>query len=210
VIPLRDRASIERTQSREELSPIFNSAGTSPAGEAFASGSIPGEGTYFCLVCGNQLALRETDELPPCTHCGNSRFRRDSIFASLQEHGSPTVEFALTAEHEPPRWLDEVREQLTEPGYHLAMRERGEIQTFALSEDWTHLGRCSTAEICLDDPSVSRRHAIIAADPGKRPRVLDDRSLNGVLVNGRQADFAELDDGDELTIGRYRLYLLHV
>ena len=24
------------------------------------------------------------------------RFRRDSIFSSLQEHGSPTVEFAIT------------------------------------------------------------------------------------------------------------------
>lgn len=204
------RASIGCDQFREELSPIFNSAGTSPAGEAFVSGSMPGEGTYFCLICGGQVALHETDEMPACSHCGNTRFRRDSIFASLQDHGSPTVEFALTAEREPPAWLDEVREQLTEPGYHLAMRERGEIQTFALSEDWTRVGRCSTAEICLDDPSVSRRHAIIAADPGKRPRVLDDRSLNGLLVNGRQADLAELEDGDELTIGRYRLYLLHV
>ena len=44
--------------------PIFNSAGTSPAGEAYATGSMPGEGTYFCLVCGTQLSLRETDALP--------------------------------------------------------------------------------------------------------------------------------------------------
>lgn len=192
------------------MSPIFNSAAASPAGEAFAHGSMPGEGTYFCLVCGSQIALRETDELPECSHCGNTRFRRDSIFASLQEHGSPTVEFALTAERELPGWLGEVRERLTKPGYHLAMRERGEIQTFALGGDWTRIGRCDTAEICLDDPSVSRRHAIVCADPGQRPRVLDDRSLNGVLVNGRKADIAELEDGDELTIGRYRLYLLHV
>lgn len=192
------------------MTPIFNNAGTSPAGEAFASGSIPGEGTYFCLVCGSQLALREPDPLPSCAYCGNTRFRRDSIFASLQEHGSPTVEFALTAEREPPGWLDELRERLTEPGYHLAMREGGEVRTSALGGGWTRIGRCSTAEICLDDPSVSRRHAIICADPGERPRVLDDRSLNGVLVNGRKADVAVLNDGDELTIGRYRLYLLQV
>lgn len=154
--------------------------------------------------------MRETDELPACSHCGNTRFRRDSIFASLQEHGTPTVEFALTAEHDPPGWLAEVRAGLTEPGYHLAMRERGEIKTFVLGEEWTHIGRCSTAEICLDDPSVSRRHAIVCADPGKRPRVLDDRSLNGILVNGRKTDLAELEDGDELAIGRYRLYLLQI
>lgn len=171
---------------------------------------MPGEGTYFCLVCGVQVSLRETDELPECSNCGATRFRRDSIFSSLQEHGSPTVEFAITAEREIPGWLAEVRERLTEPGYYLAMRERSEIQTFILDDEWTHIGRCSTHKICLDDPSVSRRHAIIAADPGSRPRILDDRSLNGVLVNGRKTDVAELEDGDELTIGRYRLYLLHV
>lgn len=169
---------------------------------------MPGEGTYFCLVCGTQLSLRETDELPDCPHCGAARFRRDSIFSSLQEHGSPTLEFALSAEHKPPAWLDEAREQLTEPGYHLAMRERGRLVAFHLGEGWTRIGRCGTADICLDDPSVSRRHAMLATDGGRRPRVLDDRSLNGVLVNGRKVDYAELEPGDELTIGRHRLYLL--
>lgn len=189
---------------------MFNSAGTTPAGEAFASGSMPGEGTYFCLICGSQVALRETDELPDCSYCGATSFRRDSIFSSLQEHGSPTIEFAIAAEREPPRWLEEARAQLTEAGYHLALQERDEIQTFPLGAEWTKIGRCETADICLDDPSVSRRHAIIATEPGGRPRVLDDRSLNGVLVNGQRIDLAELEDGDELTIGRYRLYLLHV
>jgi DNA-directed RNA polymerase subunit RPC12/RpoP len=192
----------------KELLSIFNTAGTHPVGEAFASGSMPGEGTYFCLVCGTQLSLRETDELPECTNCGTSRFRRDSIFSSLQEHGSPTVEFALTTKHEPPAWLAEAREELTEPGYHLAMRERGNVVTFHLDEGWARIGRCEKAIVCLDDPSVSRRHAILATDGGKAPRILDDRSLNGVLVNGRKVDYAELEPGDKLTIGRYQLYLL--
>jgi DNA-directed RNA polymerase subunit RPC12/RpoP len=193
----------------KELLSIFTSAGTHPVGEAYASGSMPGEGTYFCLVCGTQLSLRETDELPECTYCGTSRFRRDSIFSSLQEHGSPTVEFALTAKHEPPAWLEEARAKLTEPGYHLAMREHGKVTTFHLDEGWAKIGRCEKANVCLDDPSVSRRHAILATDDGKAPRILDDRSLNGVLVNGRKVDYAELEPGDELAIGRYRLYLLH-
>jgi pSer/pThr/pTyr-binding forkhead associated (FHA) protein len=90
------------------------------------------------------------------------------------------------------------------------MRERGEIRTFPLEVGWTKIGRCNAAEICLDDPSVSRRHVMICAEAGKRPRALDDRSLNGVLVNGRKVDVAVLSDGDELAIGRYRLYLLHV
>jgi DNA-directed RNA polymerase subunit RPC12/RpoP len=187
---------------------IFTSAETHPVGEAFATGSMPGEGTYFCLVCGTQLSLRETDELPDCSHCGAGRFRRDSIFAPLQEHGSPTVEFALPTDREPPAWVDEAQERLSEPGYHLGMRDEDEVVTFRLSEDWTRIGRCETADVCLDDPSVSRRHAILATEPDRPPRVLDDRSLNGVLVNGRKVDYAELEPGDELTIGRYRLYLL--
>lgn len=203
----RGGSRIEQTFGKELFS-IFNSADTHPVGEAFPSGSMPGEGTYFCLVCGTQLSLRETDELPDCARCGASRFRRDSIFSSLQEHGSPTVEFALPVSSEPPAWVDEAAERLTEPGYHLAMREQDEVVTFHLGEDWTRIGRCETADVCLDDPSVSRRHAILATEGDRPPRVLDDRSLNGVLVNGRKVDFAELEPGDELAIGRFRLYLL--
>jgi DNA-directed RNA polymerase subunit RPC12/RpoP len=189
---------------------IFDSAGTSPAGGTLATGCMPGEGTYFCLVCGTQVALRETDQLPECAVCGTSRFRRDSIFAGLQEHGSPTIEFAVGGQGEAQAWLDEAREQLTEPGYHLALRDQGEVKTFHLEVGWIKIGRCERAEICLDDPSVSRRHAIIATDEGRPPRVLDDRSLNGILVNGRKVDWAELSDGDELTIGRYSLFVLQV
>jgi pSer/pThr/pTyr-binding forkhead associated (FHA) protein len=38
--------------------------------------------------------------------------------------------------------------------------------------------------------------------------VLDDRSLNGVFVNGQLIDWGKLDDGDELTVGRYHLFAL--
>jgi pSer/pThr/pTyr-binding forkhead associated (FHA) protein len=97
---------------------------------------------------------------------------------------------------------------LTKPGYHFALGERGEIATFHLEPGWARIGRCPAAEVYLDDPSVSRRHAIVASDPGKPPRILDDRSLNGLLVNGRKQEVAELAAGDEVAIGRYRLYLL--
>ena len=36
-------------------------------------------------------------------------------------------------------------------------------------------------------------------------RVLDDRSLNGVFVNGERVVSQLLADGDEIVIGRYRL-----
>ena len=38
--------------------------------------------------------------------------------------------------------------------------------------------------------------------------MLDDRSLNGVFVNGEPVEWGRLRDGDELAIGRYRLFAL--
>jgi predicted RNA-binding Zn-ribbon protein involved in translation (DUF1610 family) len=177
--------------------------------DRYETGAIPGEGTFFCLICGSQLSMRETDELPPCPSCGGARFRRDSIFESRQDHGATTSEFAVPADAGPPSWLAEARERLDRPGHHLARRDDdGEIVTFAIEHGWTKIGRSANADLRLDDPSVSRRHAMVVAEPGKPLRVLDDRSLNGLLVNGETVEWEALRDGDELAIGRYSLFVL--
>jgi len=168
----------------------------------------PGSGTYFCVRCGSQLALRETDELPECSNCGAARYGRDSIFESMQEHGL-TREFPIPTEGGPPDWLAEAREAGPRPGRYLACRdEDGEMTTFAIRRGWTRIGRSAKADVRLDHPSVSRRHALIIAEPDKELRVLDDRSLNGVFINGEQVDWGTLHDGDELTVGQYGLYVL--
>ena len=59
----------------------------------------------------------------------------------------------------------------------------------------------------FDDPTVSRRHALIVRQPDG---VLDDRSLNGVFVNGERIEGQLLADGDEIIVGRYRLSLIVV
>ncbi len=74
-------------------------------------------------------------------------------------------------------------------------------QAFSLTDDVTHLGRGMTADIRLDDHTVSARHAIIVAR-GERLRILDDRSTNGTVVNGRRVEEAELRDGDVVVLGR--------
>ena len=38
--------------------------------------------------------------------------------------------------------------------------------------------------------------------------MLDDRSLNGVYVNGERVEWAPLTDGDEITIGRHAIFFL--
>ncbi len=54
---------------------------------------------------------------------------------------------------------------------------------------------------------MSRRHALIVRQPDGL-RVLDDRSLNGVFVNGERVEWSTLADGDEVVIGRHRLYFV--
>lgn len=153
--------------------------------------------------------MEETDLLPDCPRCGGSSYRRDSIFESRQEHGSPTNEFDLPGLRRRPRWLAETRRRLHRPGYHLAiLDDEGEVNTFEIVRGWTRIGRSCTADVRLDDPSVSRRHALIVAEPGKGLRVLDDRSLNGVFVNGEAVEWGALRDGDELTIGSHSLHVL--
>ena len=66
------------------------------------------------------------------------------------------------------------------------------------------------ADLRLDDPTVSRRHALVVLTGDGDLRALDDRSLNGLFVNGVRVDWTSLGDGDELEIGRYRLHVLDV
>ena len=73
-----------------------------------------------------------------------------------------------------------------------------------VNEGITRIGRSATAQICLEDATVSRRHAILMRED-ETVRVLDDRSLNGVFVNGERVTSRELQDGDVLQIGRHEL-----
>jgi len=118
-----------------------------------------------------------------------------------------TTEFPVAAEPAAPLWLEEARSEL-EPGRYLVLRDGGKVEVFPLDEGWTRIGRSVTADIRLDDPTVSRRHALVVWEGEKPLRVLDDRSLNGVFVNGEAVDWGRLSDSDELTVGRYHLYVI--
>jgi len=103
-------------------------------------------------------------------------------------------------------WLTEVRDGLADPGQYLAYRSpSGDLVVFALQREWTRIGRSLAADIRFDDPTVSRRHALIVRQPDGL-RVLDDRSLNGVFVNGQRVEWSPLAHGDEIRVGRHRLY----
>jgi pSer/pThr/pTyr-binding forkhead associated (FHA) protein len=70
-----------------------------------------------------------------------------------------------------------------------------------LGDEVTHIGRGVRADVRLDDHTVSALHAIVVARAAGL-RILDDRSTNGTVVNGRRVDEAELCDGDVVVLGR--------
>jgi len=187
---------------------IFTSVSPGIGVDSIETGAIPGSGTYFCASCGSQLSLRENDRLPECLRCGETEFRRDSIFESMQDHGQ-TAELALPSAASAPDWLPMARAMLLDRGRYLAWcEEHGAIQVLRVEQGWTRIGRSEAADIRLDDPSVSRRHALIVSELPDSLRVLDDRSLNGVFLNGEIVEWARVEDGDELAIGCFRLFAL--
>jgi len=78
----------------------------------------------------------------------------------------------------------------------------------ALDADLIKVGRHPESDIFLDDITVSRRHAEILRD-STTYRVCDVGSLNGTYVNRDLVDEAELVDGDEVRIGKYKLVFAH-
>jgi predicted RNA-binding Zn-ribbon protein involved in translation (DUF1610 family) len=173
--------------------------------KAWMSGNVAGTGTFRCTECDYPVSLDAVDELPTCPNCGGTEFVRASLFTTAQN-----------AVIDPPdqsdddEWLTEVREGLSDPGQYLAYRSPGgDVVAFALHREWTRIGRSLAADIRFDDPTVSRRHALIVRQPDGL-RVLDDRSLNGVFVNGERVEWSTLADADEIVIGRHHLHYVDV
>jgi predicted RNA-binding Zn-ribbon protein involved in translation (DUF1610 family) len=169
--------------------------------DTFNAGTLAGAGCFRCEECGFAVALHERDEVPACPHCGGEEFKRSSIFGELNLPQEPPESPEAT-----PGWLAEAREALDRDGGYLAF-EDGNLRVVALAEGWTRIGRSLSADIRFDDPTVSRRHAMVHRE-GDTVRILDDRSLNGVFVNGDRVDLRELADGDQLMVGRFVLYFM--
>jgi hypothetical protein len=175
--------------------------------------SFAGVGSFRCRDCGYVLTLTGSDLLGDCPSCGGSDFARASLFSKAAataaeetvRHGGVLTEPAPV---DRAARIAEARAQIERPGEYLCFDDGGdELRIVALTREWTRIGRSLAADIRFDDPTVSRRHALVVRQPDG-VRVLDDRSLNGVFVNGERIEGALLRDGDEIIVGRYRLSYL--
>jgi pSer/pThr/pTyr-binding forkhead associated (FHA) protein len=127
----------------------------------------------------------------------------------------PAAADGLTERFDPIACLDERVRHGASPTEPLAPGRYIEIQGaertlhIPLGSEVMRVGRGLTADLHLDESSVSRRHAILVPRP-TGARILDDRSANGTFVNGRRIQQADLRDGDVIVIGRVLLRYLEL
>lgn len=169
--------------------------------ESLTSGTLAGTGTFRCEICGHVIEMTTADVLPACPGCDGASFTRASLFAGTGRFKRTEPDQQTTGDADA---LDAAREAIEEPGRYLIFHDAGEVRTVSMPGDSMRIGRSLSAHLRFEDPTVSRRHAVLVTEP-EGVRLLDDRSLNGVFVNGERIDSRVLADGDEVIIGRYRL-----
>ena len=125
----------------------------------------------------------------------------------------PTDAPTLVADHLPRTSDRDRRRAITLPrlssGRYLAVEDGDELVMIDIGDRPLRLGRSPAADVMLEHLSVSRRHAVVATR-GEVVVVLDDRSLNGVLVNGERVGEAVLAHGDEIRLGDVAIRYLEI
>ena len=183
--------------------------------DSFTSGTMAGSGSFRCQECGYVLTLAAADSLCDCPRCGGRAFARASLFTTPQAGRTGRFRRPVNGSRdertplERAELLSQARDLATESGEYLAYHDGAKMRITPLTREWTRVGRSLAADVRFDDPTVSRRHALIVRQPDG-VRILDDRSLNGVFVNAERVEWSVLKDGDEIVVGRYHLYFLTV
>ena len=144
----------------------------------------------YCSECGFQ----NPETANYCSRCG-------ALLEKSEAGGEATQTFSP----------EEVGELATVPvegleGPALVVRSGGGRagETFRPAGVRTRIGRSADNEIFLDHVTVSRNHAVLVERDGAF-FVEDQGSLNGTFVNRRRIDSVQIENGDEVQIGKYRL-----
>jgi pSer/pThr/pTyr-binding forkhead associated (FHA) protein len=149
----------------------------------------------YCQECGFQ----NPEAANYCARCGA---------LLVKEDGGTEATQTFTAEEADDTPADAL-EDLGITGPALVVRSGGGRagETFHPERETT-IGRSPDCGIFLDDVTVSRKHAVVTERDGSF-FVEDQGSLNGTFVNRKRVESAQLEDGDELQIGKYRLTFLN-
>jgi hypothetical protein len=147
-----------------------------------------------------------------CPECGYNNPESARFCARCGAALVPPDEGETTEAFSPPEAaerLDTLDDVLGLHGAALVVRSGGGRagESFPLEDSPTTIGRSPECAIFLDDVTVSRKHVVFTLD-GDHWTLEDQGSLNGTFLNRQRIESAELSDGDELQIGKYRLTFL--
>jgi len=162
----------------------------------------------FCSQCGSQ----NSDNARFCSQCGTPLApATEPDLEQAPDDATATITFGA-----PPKTEADERTSLNAAdaaavdalpsGSALLVVQRGPGagSRYLLDSDLSTVGRHPESDIFLDDITVSRRHVEFRRE-GESFRVHDVGSLNGTYLNGDRVDDAELQNGDEVRIGKFRL-----
>ena len=98
---------------------------------------------------------------------------------------------------------DNAWQQVPSQPYLVVISGNFPIRNVQISNDNFSIGRASTNQVHLTDPSVSRIHAVFRYSQNMW-FLQDQESSGGTYVNGVRIDAVKLGDNDEIGIGPYR------
>lgn len=144
--------------------------------------------TTSCPACGTEVGAG----VVTCPSCGAEIKETTASFLPLGEEGSMASELAMEGTDGPL----------------LVVRKGPEVgERFYLDRASISIGRDPSADIFLNDITVSREHATLKT-AGDEVSISDAGSLNGTYVNGVSVDRAVLRNGDAVQVGRFQMIFL--
>ena len=156
--------------------------------------------SVFCAQCGHQ----NPGDSQFCARCGTP-LRAAKTEPNPTDQTSTISIAGLDVDEHDDLAGDLLGEALPD-GFALLVVQRGPNagSRFLLDKEVTTAGRGPDSDIFLDDVTVSRRHAkFTRTDQGFV--VEDVGSLNGTYLNRERIEKAEVHNGDEVQVGKFRL-----
>ncbi|WP_279672272.1 FHA domain-containing protein [Flexivirga meconopsidis] len=130
----------------------------------------------------------------------------DATTARIPTVGEPSAPERISQSEVRLSASDQATIDALRPGTALLLVLRGPNSgaRFLLDDAEVSSGRHPDSDIFLDDVTVSRRHAVFRRTESGYA-VTDVGSLNGTYVNGSLIDSRDLQTGDEVMVGKFRL-----
>lgn len=168
--------------------------------------------TNVCARCGYSLAPGDRF----CAECGALTSEQEQSTAAHFEPPSSEITGTIyslgttnVTDSGPLEPVQTSKHAQLEPGTHALMILKGPAagtRIDLVGEQMT-VGRAPDTDVFLDDITVSRQHAHFD-HVGDTWVLVDLGSLNGSYVNRERVDQVELEQGDEIQIGKYRFHYL--